>query len=74
MIVFWDIAQCSLVEIDWRFRGAYSLYHQGAMIKEAVRTSETLVSWYQTTLYNTPEDSHLHAWNISHMSQLNYSI
>jgi hypothetical protein len=27
--VFWDIAPCSLVEIDRRFGGAYSLHHNG---------------------------------------------
>jgi hypothetical protein len=27
--VFWDVASWSLVEIDRRFRGAYSLHHQG---------------------------------------------
>jgi hypothetical protein len=25
MAVFWDEAPCSLVDIDWRFRGAYCL-------------------------------------------------
>jgi hypothetical protein len=29
MTVFWDIAPCSLVEVDRCFRGAYRLYHQG---------------------------------------------
>jgi hypothetical protein len=29
MTAFWDIALCSLAEVDWRFRGAYSLHHQG---------------------------------------------
>jgi hypothetical protein len=28
MIVFWDVAQCSLVETDPRFRGAYCVHHQ----------------------------------------------
>jgi hypothetical protein len=27
--VFLDIAPCSHVEVDRRFRGAYYLYHQG---------------------------------------------
>jgi hypothetical protein len=27
--VLWDVAPCSLVEIDRRFRGAYCLHHQG---------------------------------------------
>jgi hypothetical protein len=29
MSIFWDVAPCSLVEIDRRFRGAYCLHHQG---------------------------------------------
>jgi hypothetical protein len=29
MAVFWVVAQCSLVEVDRRFRGAYRLHHQG---------------------------------------------
>jgi hypothetical protein len=28
MIVFWDTAPCSLVEIDRRFRDAYCLHHR----------------------------------------------
>jgi hypothetical protein len=27
--VFWDVAQCSLAEIDQCFRGAYCLHQQG---------------------------------------------
>jgi hypothetical protein len=27
--VFWDVAPCSLVETDRRFRGAFCLHHQG---------------------------------------------
>jgi hypothetical protein len=27
MAAFWDIARCSLVEVDRRFRGAYYLHH-----------------------------------------------
>jgi hypothetical protein len=29
IIVFWDIAPYSLVEVDRRFRGVYCLHHQG---------------------------------------------
>jgi hypothetical protein len=29
MAVFWDVAPCSLVESDRRFRDAYCLYRQG---------------------------------------------
>jgi hypothetical protein len=28
MTAFWDIAPCSLVDVDRRFRGAYCLHHQ----------------------------------------------
>jgi hypothetical protein len=28
-VVFWGVAPSSLVETDWRFRGAYCLHHQG---------------------------------------------
>jgi hypothetical protein len=31
-----------------------------ALIMEAASTSETSVNFYQTTLLNNPEDSHLH--------------
>jgi hypothetical protein len=29
MTAFWDIASCSLTEVDRRFRGAYCQHHQG---------------------------------------------
>jgi hypothetical protein len=29
MTVFWDVATCSLVELNRSFRGAYYLHHQG---------------------------------------------
>jgi hypothetical protein len=29
MTAFWDIAPCSIIEVDRRFRGVYSLDHQG---------------------------------------------
>jgi hypothetical protein len=29
MIAFWDIAPCSLTEVDWCFRAAHYLHHQG---------------------------------------------
>jgi hypothetical protein len=29
MTVFWNVAPCSLVEIDRRFRDSYCLHHQG---------------------------------------------
>jgi hypothetical protein len=27
--VFWDVAPCSHVEVDGRYRGEYRLHHQG---------------------------------------------
>jgi hypothetical protein len=42
MTVMWDVAPCSLIGINRRFRGAYSLNHQPiALFMEAVNTSET---------------------------------
>jgi hypothetical protein len=32
MAVLWDVAPCSLVETDRRFRGAYCLHHQGRSV------------------------------------------
>jgi hypothetical protein len=52
MTVFWDVAPCGPVEINERVRGAYCLHHQGndqALMMEAVRTCEILVSLYHTT-------------------------
>jgi hypothetical protein len=46
MAVSWDVAPCSLVDIDRRFREAYYLHHQDALMMEAVS--------------NISEDRHLH--------------
>jgi hypothetical protein len=46
MAVFWDVAPCSLVDID-------------DVSKEAVSSCETLVNIYQTSQYYIPEGSHL---------------
>jgi hypothetical protein len=35
MAVFWDVAPCSLVEIDRSFREAYCLYHQSDGLNSA---------------------------------------
>jgi hypothetical protein len=53
MVVFWDVAPCSLVEIDRRFRAI-------ALTIEAVSTSETSAILYQTKRCNILEDNHLH--------------
>jgi hypothetical protein len=62
--VLWDVASCSFVEIDRRFRGAYCLHHLIALMMEAASTSETSV--------NIPEDSHLYiaavrTWNLTYV-------
>jgi hypothetical protein len=54
MAVFWDVAPCSLVEIDRRFRGAFCLHHQAYDPDDA----GTPVNTYQTTRCNIPEGSH----------------
>jgi hypothetical protein len=45
MTVFWNVAPCSLVEIDRCFRATYCLHHQCdlliAVMTEAVSSSET---------------------------------
>jgi hypothetical protein len=56
MAVFWVVAPCSLVDVYQRFRGPCCLI---TLMMEAVRTSETMVNFYQTTRRYNPEDSHL---------------
>jgi hypothetical protein len=51
--VFWDVALCSLVGTDRRFR-VFTL------IMEAVSSSVTFANMYQTQWCYTSEDSHLH--------------
>jgi hypothetical protein len=55
--VFWDLAPCSHVAADRRFRGAFCIEHQGD--DEAVRTSETSVNFNVTTRRYIPEHSKL---------------
>jgi hypothetical protein len=54
MTIFWDVAPCSVVETDRRFRGAI------AFVMEIVSISETSLNFYQTTWRNIPEDSNFH--------------
>jgi hypothetical protein len=53
--VFWHVLPCSQVDADQRLTGAYCLII-GAMMMEAVRTSETSVNIYLTTQQYIPED------------------
>jgi hypothetical protein len=54
--VFWDVAPCSQVDFDRRFRDAYCFRHQ---VMKALRTSETSVNINYTWRY-IPEDSKVH--------------
>jgi hypothetical protein len=62
MTVLWDVATCRLIDIDRRFREITG--SNIWMMMEAIISSETSVSIYQTTWCNTPEDSHLHPLNV----------
>jgi hypothetical protein len=73
MAAFWGVALCSLVDINWCFRGAYCLHHYTiTVMMEAVSSSETLDNIYLATRCNIPEDSHLPPWEpeISHCTTL----
>jgi hypothetical protein len=61
MIVFCDVAPCSLVEMTdvLKVRTA-SIIRAIALMMEAVRTSETSVNFYQTARRNIPQGSYLH--------------
>jgi hypothetical protein len=50
--VFWDVAPCSLSDIDRRFS-------TNTLTKESVSSSQTLVSIYHSTRCYIPPDSHL---------------
>jgi hypothetical protein len=54
LIAFWDIAPCSLVAIDRRFKGEYCLHHQ-ALMMEAVSTSATSFYFKESLRRYVPE-------------------
>jgi hypothetical protein len=61
MTAFWDIAPCSIVEVDRRFRASYFLHHRFIdLMMEAVCTSETSVNLYEATRHSIPEGCHIH--------------
>jgi hypothetical protein len=67
MTVFWDIAPCSLVELDQCLRGVYCLHYQG---DDCI--SEMSVKFYQVTWCNIPNIMWL--WNCSEYAELiNYT-
>jgi hypothetical protein len=59
---FWDVAPCSLVRVDRRFRGAYEFI----TLMEAVRTSETSVFFNEITRCYITEGPYLHTRLKSH--------
>jgi hypothetical protein len=65
MTLSWDLSLYNVVEIDRRFRGAYSFHHAHFdLLVEAVNASETLVNFYVTTRRNILEASLFQSKNI----------
>jgi hypothetical protein len=63
MIAFWDTEPHSLAEVDRSFRGGYCIHYQGliiALMKDAVRTSETTAYFDETARRCIQEGYHLH--------------
>jgi hypothetical protein len=60
MTLLWDVAPCSLEEIDGRFRGACTLRLEGVLMMDAESASETSANFYKTTLRKIPNEGHLH--------------
>jgi hypothetical protein len=59
--VFWNVALCSHVEVDQRFKGAYCLNNQViALMMEAVGISETSVKFNVIARCYIPEVSKLY--------------
>jgi hypothetical protein len=67
MDVFWDVAPCSLVEIDRCFGGAYCFHHQGVVYSSSVNI-------YQTIRRNIPQDSHLQDLTLTHRQMLSKMV
>jgi hypothetical protein len=57
--VFWDIAPCSLIEVDMFQMFILPPWSRWWVMMETVHTSETSVNFYETTHSNIPEDCHL---------------
>jgi hypothetical protein len=71
MTVFWDVTQCSLVEISLRFTRAYCLYHQGdndGGSKRLWNVGQFLLDYtakYHTTHHNTRDTENLNSQNFN---------
>jgi len=46
--VFWNVKQCSLVEMYWSIRRFHSFQHSGSPVMEGVAFSEKLVQFCKT--------------------------
>jgi hypothetical protein len=64
MAAFWDIVLCSLTEVDQCFRDVRCLHCQGALLMDAVHTSETYVLFTETTWRYISEGCHIHGYVI----------
>jgi hypothetical protein len=60
MTVLWNVASCSLVDTDRRFRGVYCIHHQG---DDGGSKHVQIVGEYQTTRRDTSKD-------LSHLSKI----
>jgi hypothetical protein len=56
---FWNIAPCSLEEVEWRFRSAYCLYYQSDYEISRIHTSEILSYFLEIILRYIPEGGHI---------------
>jgi hypothetical protein len=63
MVVFWDIAPCTLVETQQisEMPTAF-IVRSMKMIMDEASTSETSMNFYQSTRRNTPEKSSSYLW------------
>jgi hypothetical protein len=71
MTDFFDIAPCSLVKVDRRFRGAYCFRHDNG---EAVCMHEMSVYFNETTWRYISEGSHLQIFVCLNLNSVNQLI
>jgi hypothetical protein len=61
--IFWDVLPCKII-VNRIFRGTYFLHHQGDLMMEAARTSETSADNYFTRQYIPEDKSELHFFKL----------